>query len=167
MTNFKTLLAAAAVSLIPAVANAGAWVKGDVTDALDGVTGISARVRGVAEVTRGGREAIAMLLIKCEKNSTTVVFTHDGFVHFSRPAMRYKLDSQQPKSASVSISINNKWTGWWAGSGIPFAKSLYGIQTLKVEIMDNLNGEQTVMTFDVDGAEAGLAEIAAACKWGK
>jgi hypothetical protein len=165
VATFKSLLVAAAVTLIPAAANA-AWFKADVADALDGVTGVGARVIGTAEVR--GRTVTAMMLVKCEKNSTTLVFTHDGFVHFSRPAMRYKLDDQQPKVANgVGPSMNNKWMGWWDGAGNSFAKSLYGVKKLKLAILDNLNGEQTVMEFDVDGAQEGLADVAKACKWGK
>ena len=81
--------------------------------------------------------------------------------------MRYKLDDQQPKTVNVRPSMNSKWVGWWDGAGIPFAKSLYGAKTLKVSILDHLNGEETTFTFDVEGAQQGLAEVAAACKWGK
>jgi hypothetical protein len=73
----------------------------------------------------------------------------------------------QAKTGDVRPSMNHKWVGWWGGAGIPFAKSLYEAKTLKVSIVDHLNGEQTTFTFDIEGAQHGLAEVAAACKWGK
>jgi hypothetical protein len=163
MRKIKALVAAAAV-MMPLAAQA--WQRQAVTDALEGVTGVGVRAFGTAEVS--GRTHAAALIVNCEKNSTTVVFSHDGFVHFSRPAMRFRLDDKPVQNApGVGPSMNNHYVGWWNGAGIPFAKSLYGAKQLKVDILDHLMGEQTVFTFNVEGAQEGLAEAAAACKWGK
>lgn len=163
--NKMMLAAVTAVALVPGVAQA-MWNKGDVTDHLDGKIGVGTETIGSAEIR--GRTVASVLSIDCQKNSTTVGFSHKNwFVHFSRPALRSKLDDGPIKTLDVRPSMNNKWAGLWGGAGIPFAKSLYGAKTLKVSILDHLNGEETTMTFDVAGAEDGLADVAAACKWGK
>ena len=165
MPKIKALAVAAAAIMIPLTTQA-AWQQKNVTDPLEGVTGVGARVVGTADAD--GREHTALMIVNCSKNSTTVVLTHSGFAHFSRPALRYRLDDKPVQNASgISVSANNHYVGWWDGAGIPFAKSLYAVKTAKIVVMDDIGGRQTVFTFNVEGAQEGLAEVAAACKWGK
>lgn len=161
----RTLLAASAAIMIPLATQAG-WEKNNVVDPLEGVTGVGAQVIGTAEADE--RERLAALIVNCSRNSTTVAMTHDGFAHFSRPAMRYRLDDKPVQQAGgISVSKNHKYVGWWRGAGIPFAKSLYVAKSAKIVVLDDIGGRQTVFSFNVEGAEEGLAEVAVACKWGK
>lgn len=150
--------------LIPCGSLAQGWQERNVTDHLRGKIGIGQWVKGLMEDERG-RTHPGELVANCSDNSTTVYVGSDNvFVGGNSSQVAWTLDNGPVQRGIWSICADNRCVGLWNGNGIPFLKSLFDKNLLKVTIR-RYDGQALNGTFAVSGAKVALETVGQLCGW--
>ena len=77
----------------------------------------------------------------------------------------YRIDDQPARKKEFGESTNNEVLGLWnGGTAIPFIKSLFGAETLRVRAMP-FNESALETTFSVAGLTEEIGPLRKACGW--
>jgi len=150
--------------MMPCVAGAQGWQERNVTDHLRGKIGIGAWVKGDIEDERR-RTHDGQLVANCSDNATTMYVGSDQvFIGGDSSRVAWTLDNGPVQQGAWNICADNKCAGLWRGNGIPFLKSLFEKNVLKITIR-RYDGQHIYGTFNIAGAKAALEPIGQACGW--
>lgn len=140
----------------------------DVTEERDEITD-EANVYGFLEASKPvrdnyGNESYPTLVLRCQRNTTSVYFVFSHFEVNDTMRMSFRLDQAAHQTRALPTSSNNKAAGLWRGNAaIPFARQLAEASRIFVRLegrSDTLN-----MEFDLTGARAVLEKVSTACNW--
>lgn len=112
--------------------------------------------------------APAELTIRCMENKTSVFFQFAD--HFLADIqgygdITYRIDSKAARKRSFSESTDNEALGLWSGGGaIPFAKELFGGETMFVRAVP-FNESPIDAEFNIEGLANAIGPLRKACGW--
>lgn len=105
----------------------------------------------------------ATLYVRCMQNSTNVFISFNRYTADNQ-SVRYRLDKGRVQSRRMEVMRGGEGIGLWSGgSAIPFAKSLFGKNTLVVSYTTYTGPVE--FSFDVGGLESRINPLAEACNW--
>ncbi|TXH85512.1 MAG: hypothetical protein E6Q77_00360 [Rhizobium sp.] len=116
---------------------------------------------------RFGQKDKARLLFACREGKTAFYITFGG--HFMSSlnggTVTYRIDKRPAAKKGMRESTDHQALGLWtAGEAIPFARDLFGAQSLYLQAVPH--SESSVSAdFDVAGLEQAIKPLAEACKW--
>lgn len=149
----------------------GAWTISTRTSELKDTTDVFMRVESNDSVScRFGNRDKITLMIRCMENTTAVIFITPGCHMTSSDYndyghVEYRIDSRKAKKARMEESTNNRSLGLWSGSrAIPFAKEMFGAQSLIARITP-YNENPFTVTFNISGLEEAIKPLRTSCNW--
>lgn len=149
---------------LPCIAFAQGWQGQNVTDHLRGKVGLGQRLSGLMEDERG-RTHPGYLVANCSDNSTTMYVGSDRvFVGGNSSRVAWTVDNGPVQHGTWNICADNRCAGLWHGNGIPFLKSLFGKNLLKITIR-RYDGQALNGTFTISGAKEALEPVGQLCGW--
>jgi type VI secretion system protein VasI len=111
----------------------------------------------------GVGKAELSMMVRCQENTTNVLFSMSMFMTGDHAELMYRIDGQDAVVRLMSISANHKASGFWSGSeAIPFLRSLYTAEKLAVRVSDDTTVEGV---FELAGIRTVTDRVAAACNW--
>lgn len=149
---------------VPCWVSAQDWQEHNVTDHLRGKIGTGVWVTGQIEDERR-RIHDGQLVANCSDNATTMYVGSDRvFIGGESSRIAWTLDGGPIQQGTWNICADSKCAGLWHGNGIPFLKSLFDKNVLKVTIR-RYDNQEVYGTFNITGAKAALEPIGQACGW--
>lgn len=145
------------------------WRSGSEKSKLDDSTNVWLTLESNDNVSgRFVASAPAELTIRCMENKTAVYFQFaDHFLADIQGygTITYRIDQKPARKQEFSESTDNQALGLWSGgASIPFAKSLFGGETMFVRAVP-YNESPVDVEFNIKGLAEEIAPLRKACGW--
>lgn len=116
---------------------------------------------------RFGQKEHARLLFTCREGKTAFYITFGG--HFmsstNNGTITYRIDKRPAAKKGMRESTDHQALGLWSASeAIPFAKDLFGAQSLYLQATPHSESPVSA-EFEIAGLEQAIKPLADACKW--
>jgi type VI secretion system protein VasI len=146
-------------------APAGKWKVEQRASGIGGGADVYMVVRAVEKIAGEEGEVRPVLVVRCENNSTAVIFNFGRFIEQSRAEAALRIDDGVVMAASLKMSASGKAFGFWQGDeAIPFIKRLLGGKRLLVQVTP-FGAGPVLAEFPVEGLDSAVAPLRSACGW--
>lgn len=141
----------------------GGWSIREEKSAFDDSISIFASIAPQNLRGTGVGAAELSMLVRCQENTTNVLFSTSMFMTGDQAEIMYRIDDQDAVVRRMSISASHKASGFWSGAeAIPFIRSVYTAEKLAVRVSDDTMVEGV---FELAGIRKVANRVAAACNW--
>lgn len=154
---------------VDTVAQQSSWMVNTSTSPIDDSTSVYMRVSSKESITdRLGRPANADLWIRCNENTTSMIFKFAK--HHMASLNQYgnvtlRVDNQQARTMRMHESTDNQAIGLWnGGSSIPVIRQLFDHDTLTVRATPYSESPITTQ-FPISGLKQAITPLREACNW--
>jgi type VI secretion system protein VasI len=148
-----------------APAPAGKWKVEQRDSGISGAVDVYMVVQAVEKIQGEDGQVRPVLVVRCENNSTAVIFNFARFIEQSRAEIALRIDDGEVVAASLKMSASGKAFGFWRGDrAIPFVKRLLGGKRLLVEVTP-FGARPVLAEFPVEGLDKAVAPLRKACGW--
>lgn len=122
-------------------------------------------MRAVEEIPGDEGEVRPVLVVRCEKNNTAVIFNFARFIQKSRADAAIRIDDGAVLTARLKMSASGKALGFWRGEdAVPFARRLLDGKRLLIQVTP-LGARPVLAEFPLEGFETASAPLREACGW--
>lgn len=163
------LIPAFLVTMISSVsAQTMVWTVSKQTSKIDDSVNVFASVQAEDPVNdKFGRPHTLSAQVACRENSTHFYFVFDDM--FMADSGGYgivtvRADKDKARKLNMTESTDHGALGLWSGNGVSFLKYLVGKKTLLM-VATPYSESSIEATFNMQGYEAAIKEVRAACKW--
>lgn len=117
--------------------------------------------------SRFGQKDHARLLFTCREGKTAFYITFGG--HFmsstNSGTITYRVDKRPATKRRMTESTDHQALGLWsAGEAIPFARELFGAQSLYLQATPHSESPVSA-EFSISGLEQAIKSLQSACRW--
>jgi type VI secretion system protein VasI len=142
----------------------GGWAVAEGKSAMTDAPSYSVSTRSQDYAGPYGKTA-ATLHVRCDEKATAVFIDWDEYLGLRTADVQYRIDDAPAKTASLTISTNNKAAGWWEGrSAIPIIRKLVTGAKLIARVTPYGENQREAM-FAIEGLGTHAEKIAEACGW--
>lgn len=146
-------------------APAGKWKVEQRASGIGGGADVYMVVRAVEKIAGEKGEVRPVLVMRCEDNSTAVIFNFARFIEQSRAEAALRIDDGAVMAVSLKMSASGKAFGFWQGDeAIPFIKRLFGGKRLLVQVTP-FGARPVLAEFPVEGLDNAVTPLRKACGW--
>jgi len=145
--------------------SAGNWKVERRTSGISDAVDVYMVVHAVETVPGEDGPVRPLLVVRCERENTAVIFNFARFIEQSRADAVIRIDDGALIRASLKMSASGKAFGFWQGDeAVSFAKRLVDSKRLLVQVKPFGTGP-VVAEFPVEGFSAAAAPLREACGW--